>query len=523
MKKRTIASLSIILTLSFNLFSQDPGDLDPSFGDQGQFTFHFGTADYFAYDVALQSDGKIVIVGTIEYNTGQDVFVMRLNANGTLDNSFQSLGFSSYEVTDSDFEAARAVKLSGSKILIGGYSTPNGFVMRLNSDGSLDNTFGTNGIRTVSQLNTINDLVTIPGIGSYDIICAGSFPDAAESRPGVVKLSNSGYLSTSFGDDGVATLPATLKGIFSEITGSISSFTVCGTKYPSTGINNDALFARFDLSGNLVTSFGGSGYAIIDGPIAGKSNNATAMVKDFSGVITFGGTTMGTTDDDAYAGRLTASGNIDTNFGDSGFYSSGFEGEDDQINAMVLQADDKIIIGGTSDYYGDNDFNLTRLNPDGTADFYFGNNSWQLTDFSSADDVIEAMAFGEEGNAAYLITVGNSEKGGEKSIAVAKYHAVLPGVGVKDIIDLSTIHLELFPNPVTSDQITLKYHLEASNPISINLCSMDGKILSTFEETKKSPGDYTDTYNIPADYPAGNYLLQFKVGNKTGYKKLIIH
>lgn len=523
MKKITIALISIILTLSFNLYSQDPGDLDLSFGDQGQFTFHLGTADYYAYDLALQSDGKIVIVGTVEFNSGQDVFVMRLNANGTLDNSFQSLGFSSYEVTDSDFEAARAVKLSGSKIIIGGDSNSNGFVMRLNSDGSQDNTFGTNGIRAVSQLNTINDIVVIPGIGSYDIICAGSFPDPFESRPGVVKLSNTGYISTSFGDGGVATLPTILKGIFSEITGSTSSFTVCGTKYSSPGVNNDALFAKFDLGGNLVSSFGGFGYAIIDGPTSGRSNNATAMVKDFSGVITFSGTTMGATDYDAYAGRLTASGNIDTNFGDSGFYSSGFEGEDDQINAMVVQPDDKIIIGGTSDFYGNYDFNLMRLNPDGTADFYFGNNSWQLTDFSSADDVIEAMAYWEEGNAAFLVTVGNSEKGGEKSIAVAKYHAVLAGVSVKDIIDLATIHLELFPNPVTSGQLTLKYHLEESNLIGISLCSMDGRILSTFLETQKSPGDYSETYDIPKDYPAGNYLLLFKVGNKTGYKKLIVH
>jgi len=82
---------------SFSLFAQD-GTLDPSFGTDGQFTFQFG-GDYYAYDVAVQNDGKIVVVGRVAFSSGEDVFVMRLNPNGELDPTFQGVGFAAFEIS----------------------------------------------------------------------------------------------------------------------------------------------------------------------------------------------------------------------------------------------------------------------------------------------------------------------------------------------------------------------------------------------------------------------------------------
>ena len=513
MKKLISIFLSLSILLSLPLFGQD-GELVPSFGDAGQFTFHFG-ADYYAYDVVVQNDGKIVIVGTVEHASGQDVFVMRLNEDGGFDPTFQGVGFTSFEVTDSDYEVAKAVAVRGNKILVAGYSNFQGFMMRLNSDGSLDSSFGVDGIRTISQLSHVNAFTTVPGISTYDIFAAGGFSDGFDTRPGVVKLYENGGLSNSFGTDGIATLPSAVKGNYTCIVGSVSSITAGGTWHPSTGNDENALFGKFNLSGDASSSFGSDGYVLIDGPESGQSNNVMDMVSDLSGKITFCGRTMRSEEFDAYVGQLNSNGSLDESFNGSGFYT-GYPQEDDYMNAIVVQSNGKLVIGGTSDYQGTYDFNLARLNPDGEPDENFGNGSWQLTDFDSGDDEVEAMAMATDGN---LITVGNSAKEGDHRIVVAKYAL---GVGLDDIIDLNSVNLELFPNPVTTGRINLSYTLEESGFVNITLCAMDGKVLHQLTTAQKHPGDHMESFDIPEPYPSGQYLLEFKLGDKQGYKKIVV-
>ncbi len=519
MKKLFFAFSCLIFLFTTPLFCQEPGELDPTFGDAGQFTFHFG-ADFYAYDVAVQNDGKIVIVGTVEYASGQDIFVMRLTENGGLDPGFQSTGFTSFPATESDYEVAKAVAIKSNKILIAGYSNFQGFMARLNSDGSLDTSFGLDGIQTIPQLSFVNDFVTIPGINTYDIFAVGGYADGFDTKPGMVKIYENGSLSASFGTDGLATPPSAIKGIFTSVVGGLTSVTAGGTWYPATGNDENGLFAKFNLSGVASSSFGSDGYVLIDGPVSGQSNNVMDMYSDFGGNITFCGRAMRNEEFDAYAGRLNTNGGLDESFGTSGFYT-GFPNEDDHMDAITAQPDGNIIIGGTSDYNGDYDFNLARLLPNGEIDEGFGNDSWQLTDFDSSDDEIEAMVIVPDDFCIFkLIAVGNSEKEGASSIAVARYF-LFQCVPVNDL-DLKAIQLKLFPNPVTGGHFNLNYTLEASGFVNISLCSMDGKILHQFSSIQKYAGDNTESFEIPDHYPAGHYLLQFKLGEKNGYQKITV-
>ena len=123
--------LGIIFTLLFvNLIAQ-PGQLDNSFGTDGKVIFNYGLDyNYFAYDVAIQSDGKIVIAGRMEFgNNKSDVFVMRLNDDGSFDPSFADRGFQNYKISDSSIEYGKKVKIIGNKILITGFSGSKGFIM----------------------------------------------------------------------------------------------------------------------------------------------------------------------------------------------------------------------------------------------------------------------------------------------------------------------------------------------------------------------------------------------------------
>src|SRR5262249_6508072 len=127
------------------------GALDTTFGQGGAVLTHFGAFNNDqAQAIAVQSDGKIVVVGS-GGSTGNDFEVVRYNPNGSLDTSFGSGG----KVT-TDFagrgDAAQAVVIQsdGKIVVVGsaymGSTTGTDFALaRYNSNGSLDTSFGIGG------------------------------------------------------------------------------------------------------------------------------------------------------------------------------------------------------------------------------------------------------------------------------------------------------------------------------------------------------------------------------------------
>src|SRR5262245_55744667 len=142
------------------------GDLDPIFGTDGKVLTDFDHSTDIANAVAVQADGKLVVVGTTYLNndfSGEDFAVARYNPNGTLDLTFGVGG-----KVQTDFPGLAAVASSvviqpDGKIVVAGGAFPlltflgDFKVVRYNPNGSLDNSFGQGGIVTT----------TFPGQGSY--------------------------------------------------------------------------------------------------------------------------------------------------------------------------------------------------------------------------------------------------------------------------------------------------------------------------------------------------------------------
>src|SRR5438045_7304009 len=142
------------------------GDLDPTFGTEGKVLTDFDHSTDIANAVAVQPDGKLVVVGTTYTNndfSGEDFAAARYNSNGTLDLTFGIGG-----KVQTDFPGLAAVASSvliqpDGKIVVAGGAFPlftflgDFKVVRYNPDGSLDSSFGAAGIVTTS----------FPGQGSY--------------------------------------------------------------------------------------------------------------------------------------------------------------------------------------------------------------------------------------------------------------------------------------------------------------------------------------------------------------------
>ena len=128
------------------------GSLDTTFDTDGKVTTSIGSSNDFAYSLAIQNDGKIVLAGTSNTGSNEDIALVRYNSNGSIDSTFDADGI---VVTPIGLYGDRAKSVSiqnDGKILVAGGSTlvttSDFALLRYNANGSLDNTFDIDGIVT---------------------------------------------------------------------------------------------------------------------------------------------------------------------------------------------------------------------------------------------------------------------------------------------------------------------------------------------------------------------------------------
>ena len=133
-----------------------PGALDTTFGGGGSLITTFTTGDDVGKGVAIQSDGKIVVVGTCPGVTNNpssstDFALVRYNTDGSLDTTFGNGGKVRTNVFQFDNAFGVTVQPDGKIIVVGETFTGSNFdfaVLRYNANGSLDGTWGFAGIVT---------------------------------------------------------------------------------------------------------------------------------------------------------------------------------------------------------------------------------------------------------------------------------------------------------------------------------------------------------------------------------------
>ena len=175
------------------------GQLDQSFGTGGIVITDFGAVE-FAFDVAVQSDGKILAAG-YGGTGGNDFALARYNVNGSLDTSFDSDGKVTTDFGGLDYIQSVAIQSDG-KIVAVGAKFSGGFdfaLARYNTNGSLDTSFDTDGKLTTDFGGGSNDTISSVAIQSDGkILVAGT----ASNGFALPRYNTSGSLDTSFDTDG---------------------------------------------------------------------------------------------------------------------------------------------------------------------------------------------------------------------------------------------------------------------------------------------------------------------------------
>ncbi len=166
--------------------------------------------------MAIQADGKIIITGTKDITTLLDTsrnFVLRCNANGTLDMSFGDSGFVFNDLSANRFVTIKytsvlpsgKILLGGNTLLIGNNTINNGAILmaRLNTDGTLDSSFGTNGA-TLTVPDSLASLFAAAAIQKD-----GKILVASQVRPSIIRLTPDGLVDSSFGSNGIINIDVT--------------------------------------------------------------------------------------------------------------------------------------------------------------------------------------------------------------------------------------------------------------------------------------------------------------------------
>ena len=188
------------------------GQLDHSFSGDGlvytPITVSTSTSQALALAVVLQRDGKIVVAGKAYNGTDYDIAVVRYNTNGSLDSTFAGDGIATLGIGAHDDQATTVAVQRDGKIVVGG-DFDNGLnydmsVVRYNANGSLDSTFDGDGIATTTPvLGLFPDYTTAMVIQRDGKIVIAGYALFTNADTILVRFDVNGHRDGSFDSDGV--------------------------------------------------------------------------------------------------------------------------------------------------------------------------------------------------------------------------------------------------------------------------------------------------------------------------------
>jgi uncharacterized delta-60 repeat protein len=558
--------------LAFARFNAN-GSIDSSFGINGQTLDPMGSNDYdYLYFLTIAANGQIFSGGyTLSDNIGYFT-LLRLDPNGSLDNSFASAGNLLYFYPGNSIGYLSAMVQNDGKIVVNGAtseaSIPN-FLARFNPDGSSDLTYGNNGtaptngyaaVMQTDQKVVESNSGAVDSTGDSGIVMSrynsdGS-PDLTYGTNGVVqgfpgafasyalaiqpdnKVVVPAYVSSNFGED-LALIRYNTDGTPDATfgTGGVSIPNFEFFNYPSSiaigtdgkiiaaEVANNAsgqlvmVLARFNSNGSIDSSFAQYGQLTLSPGVLAivAYPNPVALQADGKILLNY----IVSYDNISYynfVSRYSSSGATDSLFGTNGTIAV------DGTNGVMVEPDQKILVSGNVyDAQNNSDYSISRYNTNGSPDSTFGTNGTTITKFVQGSSLyvngvaISNNEFIADGSGYDPLGVG----------ILAEYHLGNQAITIDSTAVISVVAQPLLasggdltitpaPNPTNS---SFNIHLSSSNQLSsvtLQLINNQGAVLQTIPDLYSG-----QTVNIGASLHPGIYYLKIINGNSTKTIKLM--
>lgn len=387
--QRAMFGLILITTLIMNASTGAAGGtLDPTFGTNGVVITDLGSSSDSGVNIVLQPDGKIIMAGS----NGSASILVRYNSNGTLDNTFGANG----QLTTSLHGFARVALQSDGKVVVGGELNSGSGIARYTSNGAVDGTFGTNGVVVAGQdpnfSISFGDLAIQP---DGKIVVVGTQITGGHTYPAVIaRFNENGTLDENFRikyfDD--TNFPGSLqhfaRGVAFQADGKII---LSGNMVSNEGNSNIAL-GRLTTGPDawLDPTFGTNGQGTVVTPLANFTHGRGALSIQSDGKIVLAGTmtnSFNPVNENLVIARYASNGILDSTFGGSGIVITDL-GQNEVGNDLAVQSDGKLIVAGKIYSGTASDFLLVRYNSNGSLDPTFGDAGKAIIDLGGSDSAM---------------------------------------------------------------------------------------------------------------------------------------
>ncbi|MEO8587770.1 MAG: T9SS type A sorting domain-containing protein [Flavobacteriales bacterium] len=478
------------------------GTLDPSFDGDGIAICGFAGLPSNGQAVAVQADQKIVEVGWADYAPEQKFAVARYNTDGTLDNTFSGDGWLFTPVNSADAEAFAVAIQADQKILVGGTAFTDLFyygfgLVRYNTDGTLDASFGTNGKVTTLVGGGPSQSRAIAVQADGKILMTGWSYAGGPDSVGVVRYNANGTVDAGFGVGGVVSVGG---------TGNMDAYAIAVQPDGKIVVAGDSGFVsaartfvlRLNADGTPDASFGNGGLTTASMGTGASEGFSLALQSD--GKIITCGRSNSTGNYDLILFRFNADGTLDNTFDGDGKVSTALTAGNDAGRAVAVQPDGKILAAGSRDELGTFGIALVRYLANGTPDNTFGTNGVAPSP--------TGLGYGICLQADGRVVVGG--RGETDVFSTWRYFTDAGGTGVDEVlqpIDASTI----YPNPAT-DQVVLSYVLHATAAVTCTVFGADGRMVDGYSsKAMRSAGQQRETIDV-SRLASGSYLVVLSAG-----------
>ncbi|HNL13877.1 MAG TPA: DUF4347 domain-containing protein, partial [Accumulibacter sp.] len=393
----------------------------PTF-NSGKVTTAIGTGNDSGTSTLVQPDGKVLVAGYALVDSTYNFALLRYNTDGTLDTSFGSGGKVTTAIgASSDSGNSVAIQTDG-KILVAGNTwngNSNDFgLVRYNTDGSLDTSFGTGG-KVTTAVGAGDDFASSVYVQTDGkIVVAGTTVISGNYDFALVRYNANGSLDASFGTGGKVSTAVGASFDFAMSVTVQSDGKVLVAGWTMAAGNNDVALVRYNANGSLDASFGTGGKvstAIGSGTDIGQS----VTVQPDGKILVAGYTSNGSNNDFALL-RYNANGSLDTGFGTGGKVTTAIGSGEDVCNSLTLQSDGKILLVGHASNGSNNDVALVRYNADGSLDSGFGAGGKVITTIGASDDDGTSVIVLPDGR---IVVTGTTWNGNDNDVALLRYHA----------------------------------------------------------------------------------------------------
>jgi uncharacterized delta-60 repeat protein len=415
-----LVSLQIFATI---VRAQNPGQLDSSFNGTGSVTGAFSFATVTGNCLAVQNDGKIVVAGVLAQNDA-DFAVRRYNADGTPDIGFGTGGTAIIDIAGRDDNATALAVQPDGKIVVAGYSVPGTgnpvnydfSLIRLLADGTLDQGFNGTG-KITRSVGPLEDRAYAVAVDSNNnVIVAGFTSTGPEDTDfALFKYTEAGLPDPQFGEAGRV---ITALGVSYDQANDIAiqndgKLVVVGSsRHPQTKQDGFAVL-RYDADGTLDTTFNSTGVVVNQ---QGDPKQARSVALQPDGKIVVGGSW-----DATIIARYLQNGTPDLTFNGTGMVRSLLHANNpESLTSVAVQSDGRIIVGGNVVRGSRHGSMIARFDLLGNRDGSFGTDGYVTAIYGEPIFASTGLALQKDGR---IVSSGGSFSQADDRFVISRHWA----------------------------------------------------------------------------------------------------